>query len=202
MRFAGGESWRLAEDVERLPHVALFLRDVLRLPVEGGPLVPPPLALTVPDLSDRWADPDGAAAGWTRWWRAIVAEADLTSQVRDALDPPYWSSLDGLPALRDAVVAVSDEALRFSSRVREDVLSDDGPPRPALPWQMVRDAAEDVAADGVPMDELDVSVGVLRVRGPWWRIVRPGRLLCSADLAQDADTAREALRAAFRSSVA
>lgn len=50
MELAGTSSWRFAESArDDLPHVALFVRDAVRLPVVPGPAVPPRLAGTVPD---------------------------------------------------------------------------------------------------------------------------------------------------------
>ena len=62
---------------------------------------------------------------------------------------------------------------------------------------MVR-AVQAVATDsGAPISSLHAAASVIFVRGPWWRIVGPGEILCSAVTAQSDDDAYDALKAAF-----
>jgi hypothetical protein len=219
MKVASSESWRFEESVDRLPHLALFVRDALRLTVSPQPTVPPRLSGDIPDLSDRLDETvrRDAAADWVQWWEAITGLAGVTGAPPDApvargreravtlmqyIDPPEWNSLTEHPALRQAVLATHDDADDFADKVRRSVIRPDRPPS-VFPYPVVRDAAENVAAaEGVRLSLLSASATIIFVSGPWWTLVRAGELLCSDETARISDHAYEALTTAFRSGLA
>ncbi|MBN0041342.1 hypothetical protein JN535_14335 [Cellulosimicrobium cellulans] len=161
---------------------------------------------------------DAAARRWLAWWRAALAldaagrteepppgEEAFLAWVRarsvawDAVgSPPAFAALGDAPALRDAVVHLFPEARRAlaareadrARRLHRRAEADD---RRAL--------AEDVArTHGVGIGDVRGALLVVSVAGPWWRIVAPGAVVCSAsDYADDAAFATEVVRAAFES---
>jgi len=101
MRFDSSPSWRVGEDMAWPLAVALYIRDVLRLPVTVpffvpplSPAVPEQFPVTSPDLDDALADE------WELWFADLLA---------NHLDMPrggsiqYFSLWDRAPGLRDAV---------------------------------------------------------------------------------------------------
>ena len=112
-------------------------------------------------------------------------------------DPPEWHSLADLPALREVVAAGFDEADQFATEIRRSLIRPDRPPS-VFSYSVVARAVQAVASEsGAPIGSLRAAASVVFVHGPWWRIVRPGEILCSAVTAQSDDDAYDALTAAF-----
>lgn len=220
MELAGSRSWRFAESLGYLSHVALFVRDAAGLQVPDDPFVPPALAGDVPDRRGVLDDEQrgAAAAQWPGWWRAVVsAEIRLNAGPGDT-DPQQWlrqlaeqdsgagegpdfAALANRPELRIAARALFEEAALWV---------DAGPRRRPtdahaagrFPWSLVRDVAEDVAFDRqVGLDAVQGSVELLAVVGVWWAPAAPGAVLCSVEAAGDPTVTHAVLRAAFESNL-
>lgn len=211
MQQAGTESWRFAESVPTFAHVALFVRDALRLET-GSQAVPPRPVRDVPDLSQR-LDPairGQAGAEWAGWWEAVIrleagvegaghgpGPALARARRQDlAFDPPEWDSLADRTGLRRAVVAAYEEGR--SDQVRQSLVLR-RVPLLLFGYEAVRRAAETVAAQAaVRPGSLNASATVIEVRGMWWELLAPGQLLCSVEVATSADS-HLALTQVFRS---
>lgn len=193
MQVAGSQSWRLTVDEVQSLHVALYVREAGRLAVAPAPDIPPALDAEVPDRSA--ALPPGsasvAAEQWVTWWRALAGdEARVARTDRAGLpamfDPPRYDSLAGLAELRALVLAASADALAWTGDPRRGGPADEA----AFPWEVVREAAENVAdRTGAALGDLDAAVGVLTVRGHWSHVRGAGYALCSAALAAGPDAA-------------
>jgi hypothetical protein len=214
MKVAGSASWSMSETVPEPLHVALYVRDALRLPVPPEDGVPP-LADPVPDR--RAVLPDAgrleAAQQWGSWWEALVgAEVrradpepagalevwarEYVADLERAGAAPDHLALADRPALRTAAVALSTEAHRWASSVTEAVERREA----GFPWELVKDEAEAVASEhGVDVGAVRGTVLVLAVSGLWWREVEPGHVLCSQGVRADRSAARAVLRRAFAS---
>jgi hypothetical protein len=71
----------------------------------------------------------------------------------------------------------------------------------AVPWPVVRDAAEGTAAElGIPVGDLDAVAHVLDVTGSWSYLAGPGCALCSAAVAADPPAAGRLLHDVFAAS--
>lgn len=221
MHVAGSSSWRFAESLDEMPHVALYVRDALGLEVPDGAGIPP--ALEGP-LSDRRQALDAeermeAALQWPSWWHAIVAdearmhqgrdEPDRGSRVRDSLarrqattgDPPEFSALSDRPALRKAVSSTCIEARRWAAGPRRSSHRPVG--GPSFAWALTKQIAEDVAFDmNVGVESVRGVALLLAVRGDWWECIAPGVVLCSRSAPRDPAAARAILRAVFVSGAA
>jgi hypothetical protein len=207
----GRQSWRFDESLASFPHVALFVRDALRLTVHDRPTVPPALAGDIPDLTELIAPGVRADAGeaWTDWWEALignVAQQGAQDSASDAgiprspdqfPDPPAWPSLDARPALQQAVSATADQGFMFADRLRRTLLLR-GPVPIFFPAKKVGQAAETAAARaGISPGSLAAQAVVLDVRGLWWTLARQGTLLCSVEVTESPELSAEALTAAF-----
>jgi hypothetical protein len=218
MELAGGGSWRFAEDVVEMAHVALYVRDVLGLDVAVAANRPPALAGAVPARLDVLDDAERleAAAQWPAWWESVLAdatylnqgppdEADMGAWMRELHvrglrtgSPPEFASLADRPALRKALIALTPEACRWAEGPRRAAHPPAG--RATFAWELVREVAEDVAFDrGVAAEAVRGVALVLAVEGSWWVRHRPGVVLCSVSAPHDTVMARTILRAAFES---
>lgn len=214
MHRAGTSSWRFAESEPQMPHVALFVRDSVGLPVPPAADVPPALVGGVPDHSAVLSDTDRAEAGehWLTWWRQLVAHEfrrrpegldartrarQLLDEMRQIVDPPDFTALADRPALRTAVASTFFQACRWSDEARRP--STQGQ-RALFAWSLVRDVAEDVAFDhGVDVGDVDGAVLVLAVEGMWSYLPGSGKALCSTATGTDALAAHALLRDVFTS---
>jgi hypothetical protein len=215
MQVAGRSSWRFEENDAGDLHLALFARDVAGLQVPSAPDIPPPLSIGI----DRplLPAPAGAAGQWVTWWRGLVefqaAEAlpphrpgraeDMHAWMAAkrerrlaAFDPPQFESLASMPELR--IVARATFAPDGGPLLRRE------PPARVPPgvfdYGAVRAAAEGAIAEfGVDPGEIDGTVHVLDVQGPWSCLAAPGYALCSPEVAADAAAAARLLRAVFAS---
>ena len=222
MRRAGSESWRFAHDIDQSLHVLLYVRDALRLGVEEGRGIPPPLDGGVADRSEL-LDPAArqeAAQHWPSWWQAAVAEragTELGSRPTDAgreewmrelaarhrlvIDPPEWASLSGRPSLQAAARALWGEGCQWFTPARQPYL----PParRDVFAWEIVRDAAERAATDHqVSLAEVNGAALVLIVEGAWRELLSPGVALCSTSAATSPEVATAILAEVFDSHLA
>ncbi|WP_298345967.1 hypothetical protein [Ferrimicrobium sp.] len=217
MRTVGTESWRFAHDIDQGLHVLLYLRDTLRLVVENGPIVPPPLDGTLPDRSELLDTPTRiqAARDWSAWWERVVAErarAELGPPPMDpthqrwvtevayshhlSFDPPEWSSLASTPALRSAARTLWKEASHWFTPARRPYL----PPssRDIFAWERVRHTAERVAATScVDISALNGCALVVVVKDIWWELIGPGAAICSVGAARDPEVTEAILTAVF-----
>lgn len=214
VKVVGAPSWLVTESVPELLHVALYVRDALRLPVAPEP-GPPRLVDPVPDrravLSE--AERTEAAEHWRGWWQALV-EAQVCSQERWSQEPalqvwmtecgidlervgapPEYLGLADRPALRAAALALDDEAHHWVSKTAR------APERQVpLPWELVKGVAEAVASERrVSPDAVQATVLALAVAGRWWVEVHPGYVLASQMIRADPAAARVVLRRAFES---
>jgi hypothetical protein len=217
MRKAGSPSWRFVEDEAQFLHLALFVRDATGLAVERSDDIPPHLAGDLPGQAGVLAEADrGTAAGqWAIWWRRLLAQAaresererttagDLDPLTRvqaiyagreEVLDPPRFGSLADLPQLHPVAAAVFADADRWWS-TRDRTVSQEGG---AFAWRLVRDAAEDAAAElGIPIGDVTAATYVLDVEGAWSYLAAPGFALCSVPVATDPPAARQLLHDVF-----
>ncbi len=108
MHFTGSMSWRFAESVDVMPHVALYARDALRLQVPLSPGVPPALEGPVPDRRQVLDAEKRNQAGlqWTDWWNGLVADEARMHRGCDGPDRQAWPQ--GLVAARQATGAPPD----------------------------------------------------------------------------------------------
>lgn len=216
MRKAGATSWRFAESIAQLPHVALYVRDSVGLLVPSAPDVPPVLANEVPDRTAVLDRADRAEAGqqWLRWWRQVTddelkwqhhiegveAGERARGRIEDlhrVADPPDFDALADSPALRVAVAATFTEACRWRAGIEQPTTRDE---RGSFAWSLIRDVAEDVAFDHrVDVGELDGAVLVLAVHGVWSCRSQPGGALCSSAAAADRVASRALLYDVFSS---
>lgn len=201
MRKAGSQSWRFAHDIDESLHFVLYLRDALGLQVDVVGIVPPQLAVDVPDRSKLLSQ--GAAAGWPSWWRTMVnqvaprqlgfpsreiASQDLLRGVpaQDGwvVDPPEFLSLAGSPELRHAARTLWSESCRWFGAARKPYLAPSC--LDMFAWEQVLDAAERAAdKHEVSLGEVNGCAQILIVEGSWWQVVAPGVALCSIASARD-----------------
>ena len=203
-------------------HHALFVRDAAMLPVAGSVEVPPPLIGEVSagpfGLSER--DRGIAAGDWLIWWRRMLDQAvrevvtrraedpaqDSLTQLlarvagrHDICDPPDFGGLSQTPELRAAAVATLP-AYRAWCLGRN---SQSAPGEEQFGWQLVRDAAHDVAGRlGVSLAEMDAVAHVLDVEGLWYYVAGPRCGACSVATSVDLATAPEFLGELFVSGTA
>src|SRR5262249_29778265 len=160
-------------------------------------------------------EPETAARQWVTWWRRLLAQA-----VREALrgnapngdqdpiawvqaiyagreevfDPPRFGSLPDLPQLQPVAGAMYAHADQWWNTRERTVPQEDG----AFAWELVRDAAEDAAAElGIPVGDVTAAVYVLDVEGSWSHLAAPGCALCSVAVAVDPPAARGLLHDVF-----
>jgi hypothetical protein len=141
------------------------------LAVERSADIPPHLAGDLPGQAGVLAKAERrtAAGQWALWWRRLLAQAaresererttagdlDPLARVRaiyagreEVFDPPRVGPLAELPQLTPVAAAVLADANRWWS-TRERTVSQEGG---AFAWRLVRDAAEDAAAElGIPI---------------------------------------------------
>ena len=112
----------------------------------------------------------------------------------EVFDPPRFASLADLPQLYPVAAAGYPHADRWWSTRERTVPQEDG----AFAWRLVRDAAEDAAAElDIPIGDVTAAVYVLDVDGPWSYLAAAGCALCSAAAAVDPPAARQLLHDVF-----
>lgn len=219
MQFTGTRSWRFEQDIERVPHFMLFVRDALHLETSAADDLPPSLTVPLPDRQGSMPRSVRAAAAeqWPTWWRTSfptpeeIPVADLSNvpdagirramRLQQLLDPPEWPSLADFPELQGAVAALNVDAERFATEVRQSHIR---PPRPlsVFTGDVLRRAAKATATRrGVDVGSLSARATILAVQGPWWHVTGACSIVCSVDLAAHPDAAFEAAAAAFSSAV-
>ena len=224
MQRRGHESWRLGTAVHpAVAQLALYVRDSCRLPVAAAPGIPPPLAGDVPDRSDLLEPNEraDAAAGWSRWWEAIVAHEGantlgtfvlpsdpvarldaLGALAQRLLDWPELEVLADEPALQRAVRALHDEASRGSAERARAARTAGGPGGSPIPHGLARAVAEEVIErTGVRPGKVRAGVLVLGVEGHFAHLSSPGVLVCSEATAGDEGRIRPLLEEAFHSGI-
>ena len=217
MRKAGSASWRFMEDEAQFLHLALFVRDATGLAVERADDIPPHLAGELPGQPGEAAEAgrETAARQWVTWWRRLLAQAvreamrgnapdgdrDPIARVQaiyagreEVFDPPRFGSLADLPQLRPVAGAVFAHADRWWSTRERTVPQESG----AFAWELVRDAAEDAAAElGISIGDVTAGMYVLDVEGSWSYLAAPGCALCSVAVAVDPPAAGQLLHDVF-----
>jgi len=205
------------EDDAQFLHLALFIRDAAGLAVTRSDDVPPHLAGEVPGQAGALpgAEREAAAGQWVTWWRRLLAQAvrealrgnapdgdqDPLARVQaiyagreEVFDPPRFASLAGLPQLHPVAAAVYAHADRWWNTRERTVPQEGG----AFAWRLVRDAAEDAAAElGIPIGDVTAATYMLDVDGPWSYLAAPGCALCSVAVAVDPPAARQLLHDVF-----
>lgn len=224
MHRAGSGSWRFEHDNLDILHHAVFVRDAAMLPVAGSAEVPPPLIGEFSPGPFGLSDADrGVAAGdWLIWWRRMLDQTVREIRVRRAedpaqdmlerllarvagrdgvCDPPDFAGLSQMPELRGAAVATLPAYWAWCRRSSSSRHS--APEQGRFRWQLVRDAAHDVAARlGVSLEEMDGVAHVLDVEGLWSYVAGAGCGACSAATSVDLDAASEFLHELFISGTA
>ena len=100
MRILGLDRWRIGVSADGYRELfPLWLRDVERIEVRAGPLVPGPLDIgALPPASGEPHDPRLGDA-WLAWWLSLVEDTMRIEPPEDTSDP---YGLDGLwPALQE-----------------------------------------------------------------------------------------------------
>lgn len=224
MQHPESASWRFTEGIEELPLVALYVRDAVGLAVQAGSAIPPRLDGELPgDRSNVLETVQARAAGlaWTDWWlktvsltvhhwqdesRASDQRARMQQRAaehRKVFDPPAFASLVNSPALREAVRATFEDALRWvNSRRRALLVPPEGRPG-QFDYEIVREVAEQVARNHqVNPGSVHGCALVLPVEAKWWAGFAPGAVLCSVEAARDPEVAQIVLTDAFESRLA
>ena len=206
MQRSRSASWRFRQADSQLLHVALFTREAAGLRVEPSRNIPPRLTWAVArhsavlDADERAI----AATQWAEWWGRLLAYVDddakwseeerghevmerlrlMTERQAHIFDPPEFQSLASTPALRKAVITTFDEGLERFNLSKSNMHASTA--AESLDWDVVRNAAESVAAErGIPPGDLRAVIHILDVEGSWSYLVAPGCALCSASLATD-----------------
>lgn len=195
----------MSVDISEVMHVALYVRDAFRLPVDDDPTVPPPLDDEVGDRSGTMDSERRRRAGsqWLSWWARILrlegARSLRTLRLPDGVDPFEatsavhaslfdWPTLDALaswPELRDAVRESRDDAVRWAGE-RKRVLMERGPLTREGGNVPVKEIAERIVQESrVAPGLLRAAIFLLGVRGAWSALASPGVVLCSSSLAPD-----------------
>jgi hypothetical protein len=193
------------------------VRDATGLAVERADDIPPHLAGGLPGqpAAATETERETAARQWVTWWRRLLAQAvrealrgnapdgdqDPIARVRaiyagreEVFDPPRFGSLADLPQLQPMAGALYTPADQWWS-TRERAVPQEGG---AFEWQLVRDAAEDAAAElGISIGDVTAAVYVLDVEGSWSYLAAPGCALCSVAVAVDPPAARRLLHDVF-----
>lgn len=186
MRRAQQPSWSFRGDLGFPAHAALYVRDALRLDTSADDVAPPALAGVVPDCSGRLVDAarGGAVSAWLGVWHALFERPDSPFVALETLKhPPFDPSL-------------WDEAVRWANGAKRATAGPD--PGGPIPWRVVNDAVTALARDaGVDPGRLHGAAEYLLVRGRWWRLLRPGLVVCSVEAASDPIAAAQLLRAAL-----
>lgn len=224
MQRAGSASWQFTEGIEEMPLVALFVRDAVGLAVPAGSAIPPRLEREPPGDHSNVLDfgqADAAGLAWSDWWLQIVSltvrqwqdESPSTDQharmrqraaeLRKVFDPPAFASLANSPALREAVHATFEDALRWvNTRRRALLMPPQGRPD-QFDYDTVRAVAEQVARQHqVNPGAVRGRALVLPVESKWWARFAPGAVLCSIAAARDPAVAQVVLTDAFESGLA
>lgn len=213
MDTARAGSWRFSETVPEGPHVALYVRQALRLPVD--PDDPPPLGSdshTFPAVPDRTGllrqeALSVVAEQWSQWWAqtlaAAAAEGARTGE--DAFvggaDAPAQVSLADAPDLARVVAALLPEARAWAEGPRR--ISHPPLGTAHFPWPVVRAAVQEAAqAAQVPPETIQGSVLVLAVAGAWSVRLGPNSMACSFAAAHDETFRLLVLRDVLRRSAA
>jgi hypothetical protein len=211
MQLAGSRSWRIdVSDSQLLDH-AMFVRDVVRLPVPPSPEVPPPTGIATSDRTDVLSDADRPRAGqqWLWWWRRLVAYELTQRSLRDpgedirtrmqrrlvehqrTFDPPAFDTLQRWPELRAATTATVDDARERQRTVNRPARAH----KEHFDWTLNRDVAEAVITDyGVRPDQINALVLMIDAPTAWFHLPSPGVVICSTGLTTDHPAARAMLR--------
>jgi len=193
-----------------MPHLALFVRDALGLPIPAAPEVPPRLLEPPPDRLDLLSDDERQVAGqdWALWWTTVLRlpapsmgadpgqglEAWRARQ-ESAGTPPAFEALADRAALHRVVVQAFPQAHGWVNRLDRGV---GGGRTGWFPFELVRQVAEDVAFDrSVDVGDVRASAQLLAVEGNWWQLIGPGTAVCSVGAASEPAVARQVLRQAF-----
>jgi hypothetical protein len=211
MRVAGSKSWMLRFDVPEEPHVALFVRDALRLgaDAETAGEQPPSLEGGVPDQTSlvTAAERERLKLAYPSWWQTSFDGAALLARGQEAFDDAMerHRQLDEASTRFYAPLARHAELRRDA---RDWLAEHRGPhERPDSDlrrrnWEIARDAAEAAAAErGVEPGELAASTWLLLVQGVWWATPAAGRLVYSPAVRDDAELLSNLLRETFGSSL-
>lgn len=212
MRRGGGDSWRFACDVGRLPHAVLYVRDALRLPVGLAESIPPPLVGDVPNRSELLEPSARVTAGrqWALWWVAVVdsesraqrGSGEDRERYGRTFDPATSPALARDPVLRSAAGILFGEGCKWADTARDLLLPPASSGSQIFEWSSIRGIAEAVAAEaGVGVEAVSGAASVLLVEGVWWVVEVDGFALCSLAAARDPDLSEDILRETFRSSL-
>ncbi|MFY9782423.1 MAG: hypothetical protein WAK12_02675 [Acidimicrobiales bacterium] len=216
MRPVDAESWHLSTNFGNATlHGALFIRDAFHLKPDDDASLPPHLTGDVPNLFSLVPgfDPYEAALAWPLWWeRAVeyegaVALGEFRQSVREGnlrdmaqarakvFDPPGFASLKDSPSLQSLARAAHREALQWSKyhSSRSNAALQRGT-RASVVSKVVW---ETCASLHVTPARLSATVVVLDVEGSWRSSLRPGLLLCSANVLRKESLFEEYLRETF-----
>jgi hypothetical protein len=211
MRYAGSRSWSFGTSAgDQLLHATLFVRDVFGLAPASRSLVPPPLSgrPAARVWESDWADRAQAGRDWTGWYLAALATrigsrraalGDHLEVLNAVFDAPQFGSLADQLGLQRAAQEAWIDGCRWSSSLKPHRLGSE-PPSSPIAWELIRQAAEDVAFDrGTDIGDVHGQVVVLAVDGVWWREAAPGAVVCSVAALESAETAHAVVRWAYES---
>ena len=216
MRTGGGQPWTVRQGVAQDLHLMLYIRDALRIRLQGVTDEPPRLTVPPPEFTAENNLISSDSNRWLRWWRevtAIHAELALLSTESDSVstrrslykklqvagEAPQFDGLRDTPALRDAAIQLLDHgALAWSNRLESD--SDwtydlGGLVSPDLIETVI---SNEQRAGRIGSAHPSLVLTVLQVQGRWWYSVSSRLLLLSFDAATNPDSCRHAIRTALR----
>jgi hypothetical protein len=210
MYIAGRDTWRIEIDEPSVLRIALYIRDVEELPVEGEPEIPvlepspavwPVWARRAPGpleaVGDRYSiDKEAAANQWARWWRHLLDTGDTALK---ELRPPKFSLFWRFPELQLLIqhhyvraVAWAD-AIGDNPRVKRDHLA-----AGARLSDMVADLERDAGRPSLPFD-LRIIVIPVQTKHAW--VLSPNRMLLTHNLIADDESTLDWLRRRMRALV-
>ena len=192
---AGVASWELRFDLLEAPHIALVVRDALRLDPTSG-RQPPRLSGEIPDLRDRFtvAQRNRLAEAYAPRCheRRLIGTWDARprGQSRDDLFAYHrdterrYDKLFGPMAEHADLKRLALDWFAEQREQHEPRHPDSGAERAR--WEVARDAVELAAAEtGVEPGRLRADTWLLMVQGLWWASPRPGQLLYSPSVRAD-----------------
>ena len=212
MQRSGRSSWRLVTDIDAEASTALYVGQLLKLPVATSP-IPWPLRLLGADILPKPAPAqveDAIAMAWRRWWESIVASwspagSSATAPSARISEPVHAFEQNQAtpPAAREIgrsiLIAAKQEAdAWFEAQVQ-------ALPRPRhklLDIAVIRDAASAVLDyTGVSPDRIRATIAFLLTAEPTWWVVAPGVVAASVSVVDDTELVRRLLSEIFYSSV-
>ncbi|MFF0148573.1 hypothetical protein ATK36_3490 [Amycolatopsis sulphurea] len=195
MRLGDTTSWRVYWGSDQGIDLALYLRDVLALPVAEGQLLPPvepAVPVHVPPALDRAS----VQAGWPGWWNGLLEALRCRGESRvprrRGIPSPGDGSAIDLAAQHFAQAAARHfaDARRPAAFHRRQIVAGD------RLGQLVRETELELGRRARPFR---LSVLEIPVAGRVWLRTAEEQLLVSSRLAEDVPALEQAMRTLIRS---